>query len=78
MRGLVLHCEFYQIGGVRSSPNDETSAKRNEVCDREFGAKTHIVNDASPEISPRVKKLFVFLLIFTFINEAVSDVAIFI
>jgi hypothetical protein len=40
---------------VRSSPNDETSAKRNEVGDRELGTKTPVINDASPEIAPRVK-----------------------
>jgi hypothetical protein len=59
-----------------SSPNDETSAKRNEVCDREFCTKTPVINDPSPEISPRVKNggLFVFLLIFTFIIGVVSDI----
>jgi len=60
---------------MRSRPNDETSATRNEVGDCEFGTKTPVINDASPEISPRVKTevcLF-FLLIFTFINEVASD-----
>jgi hypothetical protein len=41
---------------VRSSPNDETSAKTNDVRDREFGTKTPVINDASPEMSPRFKR----------------------